>query len=35
MILIKSVFNKDENHYYYNIFLQEGSYQIPKNNDNK
>ena len=35
MILIKSVFNKDENNYYYNIFLQEGSYQIPKNNDNK
>ena len=25
-ILIKSVFNKDQNHYYYNIFLKKGLY---------
>ena len=34
-ILIKSVFNKDKNNYYYNIFLEKGSYELPKKNDNK
>ena len=34
-ILIKSVWNKDQNHYYYNIFLEKCCYQLPKNNDNK
>ena len=36
IILIKSVFNKDKNSYYYNIFLEKiflGSYQLLKNND--
>ena len=28
--LIKSVFNKDENHCYYNIFLEKCSYQLTK-----
>ena len=27
IILIKSVFNKDKNHYYYNIFLEKCSYK--------
>ena len=27
VILIKSVFNKDKNHYYYNIFLEKCSYK--------
>ena len=27
MILIKSVFDKDQNHYYYNIFLGKCSYK--------
>ena len=31
----KSVWNKDQNHYYYDIFLEKCSYQLPKNNDNK
>ena len=35
MIHIKSFFNKDENNYHYNIFLQKGLYQLPKTNDNK
>ena len=35
LILIKSVFDKNQNHYYYNIFLKKSSYQLPKNNDNK
>ena len=36
IILITSVFNKDKNnHYYYNIFLEKGSYELPKCNDNK
>ena len=30
IILIKSVFNKDQNHYYYNIFLEKYSYQSAK-----
>ena len=30
IILIKSVFNKDQNHYYYNIFLEKCSYQLAK-----
>ena len=30
MIRIKSVFNKNQNHYYYNIFLGEYSYQSSK-----
>ena len=35
MILIKSVLHKNQNHYYYNIFLENCSYQLPKNNGNK
>ena len=35
IILIKSVFNKDKNNYYYNLFLEKDSYELPKNNDNK
>ena len=35
IILIKSVFNKDKNSYYYNIFLEKRTYQLPKNNDNR
>ena len=31
MILIKLVFNEDKNNYYYNIFLEKASYQLPKN----
>ena len=29
-MLIKSVFNKDQNNYYYNIFLEKSSYQLSK-----
>ena len=29
-ILIKSVFNKDKNNCYYNIFLEKASYELPK-----
>ena len=31
IICIKSVFNKNENNYYYNKFLQKASYKLPKN----
>ena len=34
-ILIQSVFNKDKNNHYYNIFLEKVLYQLPKNNDDK
>ena len=30
VILIKSVFNKDKNNYYYNIFLEKASYKLTK-----
>ena len=30
VVLIKSVFNKDKNNYYYNIFLEKASYELPK-----
>ena len=30
IILMKSVLNKDKNHYYYKIFLEKGSYQLAK-----
>ena len=30
IILIKSVLSKDQNHYYYKIFLQKCSYQLAK-----
>ena len=30
IILIKSVLNKNKNHYYYNIFLKKCSYQLAK-----
>ena len=30
IILIQSVFNKDKNNYYYNIFLEKASNQFPK-----
>ena len=29
IIPIMSVFNKNQNHYYHNIFLEKSSYQIP------
>ena len=29
-ILITSVFSKNKNNYYYNIFLEKGSYKLPK-----
>ena len=29
------VWNKDQNHYYYNTFLKKCSKQLPKNNDNQ
>ena len=29
IVHIKSVWNKDQNHYYYNIFLEKCSYQLP------
>ena len=29
LVHIKSVWNKDQNHYYYNIFLEKCSYQLP------
>ena len=35
IIIIKTVFNKDQNPHYYNIFLEKCSYQLPKNYDNK
>ena len=30
IILIKSVLNKDQNHYYYSTFLEKGLYQLTK-----
>ena len=33
--LVKSILNKDQNRHYYNIFLEKGLYQLPKNNDMK
>ena len=30
IILVKSVWNKDKNNYYYNIFLEKASYELPK-----
>ena len=30
IILIKSVFDKDKNNYYYNIFLEKASYELPR-----
>ena len=35
VILLKSVCNKDKKNNYYNIFLEKGLYELPKNNDNK
>ena len=35
VILIKSVFNKDKNNHYYDIFLEKGFYELTENNDNK
>ena len=32
---IKSVSNKEQNHYYYNIFLEKCFYQLPKTDDKK
>ena len=32
IILIKKVLTKNQNHYYYNIFLEKCSYQLPINN---
>ena len=31
IILVKSVFNKDQNNYDYNIFLEKASFELPKN----
>ena len=33
IVLIQSVFNKDENHYDYNISLEKGLYQLLKNDN--
>ena len=33
MIPIKSVVNKDKNNYYYNIFLEKGSYKNKSNTE--
>ena len=30
IMLIKSVFNKDQHHYYYNVFLEKCSCQLAK-----
>ena len=30
IMLIKSVFNTDKNNYYYNIFWEKASYELPK-----
>ena len=30
IVLIKSVFSKDKNNYYYNIFLGKASYELHK-----
>ena len=35
IIHIKSIWNKDQNHYYYNIFLEKCADQLPKNNNNE
>ena len=35
IILIKSVFNKTQNHYYHNMFLEKDSYQVPGSNYDK
>ena len=32
IIHIKSVLNKDKNHYYYKIFVEKCSYRLAKNN---
>ena len=33
IILIQSFFNKDKKNYYYNIFLEKASYELPKSAD--
>ena len=30
IILIKLLFNKNKNNYYYHIFLEKASYELPK-----
>ena len=35
IISIKSVWNKDQNHYYYSIFFEKCFCQLPKNNDDE
>ena len=35
VIHIKSVWNKDQSHYYYYIFFEKCSYQLTINNDNQ
>ena len=35
IVPIKSVFNKNQNHYYYNIYLEKCSHQSPKYDDFK
>ena len=35
IIHIKPVWNKTQNYYCYNIYLEKGSHQLPKSNDNK
>ena len=30
IILVKSIWNKDKNNYYYNIFLEKATYELPK-----
>ena len=35
LIRIMSVWNQDQNYYYYNIFLEKCSYHLPKNSNSK
>ena len=35
LILIQSIFDKDKNNYYYNIFLKKVPYELSKNNNHK
>ena len=35
ILTIQSVFNKNKNNYFFNVFLENGSYEIPKNSNDK
>ena len=34
-VIYNTQYRINQNHYYYNIFLEKCCYQLPKNNDNK